>query len=118
MSRKKDEHFEIVRNILKEIQGLGDPFTIRTQWFTKRIRKVPDIIVEKGGTKIAIEVKDSPVTLADIRRARQLPFNEIIISAPVEALNDTSDSVVDYATYMNVKLCNVDELLNVLREIQ
>lgn len=98
-------------------RGFKTP-TRRGHFFWGRSR--PDFIVEESGKLVALEVKARPAMLTDIAQiSRTQEPGQIgaVLCMPRPALNETPDSVRSYAKQVNVRLCALDEVGEVLADI-
>jgi hypothetical protein len=103
---------ELIQDIIEEAEELGYSVRLQPRLGIRKYR--PDILVKKGGMKIAIEVMASPITLTKIRYLRELPVHRVIICAPSKALSSTADSVTFYADQGKVIICDISEVGQVL----
>jgi hypothetical protein len=69
-----------------------------------------DIVVSKGSKKIAIELKNRPITLLDIRQLLQSRYAYRVIAVSSDGLMTTSGSVLDYAERAKITICDLNEL--------
>lgn len=106
---------DLLKGITEEAKELGYAARLNPRLGFGKYR--PDILVEKGGKRIAIEVMASPVTLTKIRHLRELPVDSVIICAPGKALASTADSVALYAEQGKVIICNISEVAQVLDRV-
>jgi len=79
----------------------------------------PDIVVERGGKRVFIGVKDKPITFSDIRQMHQFTRrgDGAIICTPEEFFPDIPKSVHSYANEVRVVLCNLREVGTVTESV-
>lgn len=99
---------DIIREILDEIKSLGLIAKRHPRLGVSGYR--PDLLVNKGRQKIAIEIKTRPISPSEIMRLKRLPVDKVIICAPHQALSSTASSVTDYASQAKVILCDIGEI--------
>jgi len=76
-----------------------------------------DLLAEGPRGPVAIEVKNSPATLSDIRKMTGLRWRRRILCVADEAFADTAGSVMDYAAQVGIRLCPVSELASAVRDV-
>lgn len=101
----------IISEVSSMLQGGG--YTVGQQGFGLFPRMRPDFVVEKGGHKVAVEVQQRPIVLADIVAFGHLPV-PTIICVPEEARAATPESVLDYAKQLNVQVCSPSDVFEVV----
>jgi len=105
MRRREEEEWDI-KAIVQEIADRY-PIKIESRTF---LGARTDILVSKGGKRIAVELKNRPITLLDIRRLLQTKYSYKVIAVTPDALINTSGSVLDYADRARIAICDINEL--------
>jgi len=105
MRRREEEEFD-VRAI---VQDIADRYPTKTQSRTFLGART-DILVSKGSKRIAIELKNRPITLLDIRRLLQTRYTYRVIAVSSDAFMNTSGSVLEYAERARINICELNEL--------
>ena len=103
--RRREEEWDI-KAIVQEI---ADRYPIKIQSRTF-LGTHTDILVSKGSKRIAVELKNRPITLLDIRRLLQTRYSYRVIAVSSDALMNTSGSVLDYADRAGINICELKEL--------
>lgn len=103
--RRREEEFDI----RAMVQDIASRYPTKIQRRTSLGTRA-DIIVLKGGKRIAIELKNRPITLLDIRRLLQTRYTYRVIAVSSDGLMDTSGSVLEYAERAKINICELNEL--------
>lgn len=104
---------ELIQDVAVEARALG--YQVRTEVRGMfRGRYQPDILIQKGGKTILIEVKTSPIALAHVAQLGRLRADKVVICIPSDALVNTAGSVLNYADKVGVQICPIEAIGSVI----
>lgn len=106
---------DLIQDIAAEASALG--YQVTTEPHVLWGRHQPDMIIRKGGKKILIEVKMSPIALAHISQLKRVRADKVVIFTSPDALANTAESVLDYADQVGVQICPIEAIGHVIEEL-
>ncbi len=117
----------LVKQIRDTAQSLGYTATLEPRksqirvfgWFRGREFR-PDIVLENQGRSAIVEVSTRPVMTYDVFQVDQMRDRKDIralICAPDSAYRRIKEGVKEYASELDVRLCALSEVGDVLKEL-
>ena len=84
------------------------------------LRYRPDILVERGGSFVIVEVKTRPVLLGGVMQASQYASYfgaTVIVCMPDDVFRNIPESVRAFAAVRRIRLCPLAEIGEALRDL-
>jgi Holliday junction resolvase len=107
---------KLIQDIVAWARGLGYEVTREPHVFWGRHQ--PDLIIRKGGKRIVIEAKMSPIALSHVAQLKRVRADKVIIFTSSDAFASTAASVLDYAAQVGVQICPAEAIDAVIEELE